>query len=243
MRKLILSLNLIFSVLWVDAQNITGTLVDEDSKPISFANVVLLSSKDSSFVQGTITNEQGNFEMADINGDKLLKISCLGYMSIIETYTHFPVIIRMKENSEQLEEVVVKGNRPAYKLTGEGLQTNVQGTILSKADTAEDVLMYIPGLQKKENGYEVFGKGQPVIYINGKLLRDQSELDQLKSENIKNVELITNPSAKYSAAVKAVIKITTFNVNGEGFSFNIRSSYSQAKKNRIYRTDKLELQI
>lgn len=230
MRKLILSLNLIFSVLWVDAQNITGTLVDEDSKPISFANVVLLSSKDSSFVQGTITNEQGNFEMADINGDKLLKISCLGYMSIIETYTHFPVIIRMKENSEQLEEVVVKGNRPAYKLTGEGLQTNVQGTILSKAGTAEDVLMYIPGLQKKENGYEVFGKGQPVIYINGKLLRDQSELDQLKSENIKNVELITNPSAKYSAAVKAVIKITTFNVNGEGFSFNIRSSYSQAKK-------------
>lgn len=48
-----------------------------------------------------------------------------------------------------LGEVVVKGNRPSYKLTAEGLQTHVQGTVLSKMGTAEDVLKHIPGLQKK----------------------------------------------------------------------------------------------
>ena len=91
-----------------------------------------------------------------------------------------------------LGEVVVKGNRPSYKLTSEGLQTHVQGTVLSIMGTAEDVLKHIPGLQKKNDVYEVFGKGSPIIYVNGRLLRDLSELDQLKSEDIKNVELITS---------------------------------------------------
>lgn len=46
----------------------------------------------------------------------------------------------------------------------------------------------------------------PIIYVNGRLLRDLSELDQLKSEDIKNVELITSPGARYDASVKAVIR-------------------------------------
>lgn len=46
--------------------------------------------------------------------------------------------------------------------------------------TAEDVLKHIPGLQKKNDAYEVFGKGSPIIYVNGRLLRDLSELDQLE---------------------------------------------------------------
>ncbi len=110
----------------------------------------------------------------------------------------------MHEDVNLLGEVVVKGNRPSYKLTAEGLQTHVQGTVLSKMGTAEDVLKHIPGLQKKNDAYEVFGKGSPIIYVNGRLLRDLSELDQLKSEDIKNVELITSPGARYDASVKAV---------------------------------------
>ena len=81
----------------------------------------------------------------------------------------------------------------------------MQGTVLSKMGTAEDVLKHIPGLQKKNDAYEVFGKGSPIIYVNGRLLRDLSELDQLKSEDIKNVELITS-RARYDASVKAVIR-------------------------------------
>ena len=67
-------------------------------------------------------------------------------------------------------------------------------------------MKHIPGLQKKNDVYEVFGKGSPIIYVNGRLLRDLSELDQLKSEDIKNVELITSPGARYDASVKAVIR-------------------------------------
>ncbi len=161
MRTLILLLGLLLNSIVIDAQSVSGLLVDEKGNPVSFANVVLLSSKDSSFVQ----------------------VNLLG-------------------------EVVVKGNRPSYKLTAEGLQTHVQGTVLSKMGTAEDVLKHIPGLQKKNDAYEVFGKGSPIIYVNGRLLRDLSELDQLKSEDIKNVELITSPGARYDASVKAVNEST-----------------------------------
>ena len=61
MRKVILLLGLVLQVIIVDAQSVSGSLVDEKGNPVSFANVVLLSSKDSSFVQGTISNEQGIF--------------------------------------------------------------------------------------------------------------------------------------------------------------------------------------
>lgn len=206
MRKVILLLGLVLQVIIVDAQSVSGSLVDEKGNPVSFANVVLLSSKDSSFVQGTISNEQGIFSINQTSGNNILRISCLGFIPMTKAYAQFPVTIVMHEDVNLLGEVVVKGNRPSYKLTAEGLQTHVQGTVLSKMGTAEDVLKHIPGLQKKNDAYEVFGKGSPIIYVNGRLLRDLSELDQLKSEDIKNVELITSPGARYDASVKAVIR-------------------------------------
>lgn len=248
MRKVILLLGLLLNVIIVSAQNISGTLVGEDGAPISFANVVLLSSRDSAFVQGTISNEQGAFSIAEAGGNNILRISCLGFVTVTQAYTRYPVTIVMHEDANMMEEVVVNGHRPAYKLTSEGLQTNVQGTVLSKMGTADDVLKHIPGLQKKNGGYEVFGKGSPIIYVNGRLLRDLSELDQLKSEDIKNVELITSPGVKYDATVKAVVKITTKPIKGEGFGFDVRSGYNQweyagfvEQLNWNYRRNKLDI--
>ena len=248
MRTLILLLGLLLNVIIVKAQGISGSLVDEKGNPVSFANVVLLSSKDSSFVQGTISNEQGIFSIDQTSGNNILRISCLGFIPVTKAYTQSPLTIVMHEDINLLGEVVVKGNRPSYKLTTEGLQTNVQGTVLSKMGTAEDVLKHIPGLQKKNDAYEVFGKGSPIIYVNGRLLRDLSELDQLKSEDIKNVELITSPGARYDASVKAVVKITTRPIKGEGFGFDVRSSYNQweyagfvEQLNWNYRHNKLDV--
>lgn len=248
MRKLILLLGLVLQVIIVDAQSVSGSLVDEKGNPVSFANVVLLSSKDSSFVQGTISNEQGIFSIDQTSGNNILRISCLGFIPVTKAYAQFPVTIVMHEDVNLLGEVVVKGNRPSYKLTAEGLQTHVQGTVLSKMGTAEDVLKHIPGLQKKNDAYEVFGKGSPIIYVNGRLLRDLSELDQLKSEDIKNVELITSPGARYDASVKAVVKITTRPIKGERFGFDVRSGYNQweyagfvEQLNWNYRRDKLDV--
>ena len=95
--------------------------------------------------------------------------------------------------SKELGEVVVKAHLPQYKKTHEGLLTNVAGTVLGKMGTAEDVLKHVPSIVKKKDGYEVVGKGTPIIYINNKQVRDSRELQRLKSDAIKNVEIITSP--------------------------------------------------
>ena len=127
--------------------------------------------------------------------------------------------------SKELGEVVVKAHLPQYKKTHEGLLTNVAGTVLSKMGTAEDVLKHVPSIVKKKDGYEVVGKGTPIIYINGRKMQDFSELDNIKSSDIKSVEVIQNPGAAYDASVNAVIKIKTIKKKGEGFGFDTRSVY------------------
>lgn len=127
--------------------------------------------------------------------------------------------------SKELGEVVVKAHLPQYKKTHEGLLTNVTGTVLSKMGTAEDVLKHVPSIVKKKDGYEVVGKGTPIIYINGRKMQDISEVDNIKSSDIKSVEVIQNPGAAYDASVNAVIKIKTIKKKGEGFGFDTRSVY------------------
>ena len=127
--------------------------------------------------------------------------------------------------SKELGEVVVKAHLPQYKKTHEGLLTNVAGTVLGKMGTAEDVLKHVPSIVKKKDGYEVVGKGTPIIYINGRKMQDICELDNIKSSDIKSVEVIQNPGAAYDASVNAVIKIKTIKKKGEGFGFDTRSVY------------------
>ena len=135
--------------------------------------------------------------------------------------------------SKELGEVVVKAHLPQYKKTHEGLLTNVAGTMLSKMGTAEDVLKHVPSIVKKKDGYEVVGKGTPIIYINGRKMQDISELDNIKSSDIKSVEVIQNPGAAYDASVNAVIKIKTIKKKGEGFGFDTRSVYWYNKRDNI----------
>ena len=77
-------------------------------------------------MQGTISNEQGIFSINQTSGNNILRISCLGFIPVTKAYAQFPVTIVMHEDVNLLGEVVVKGNRPSYKLTSEGLQYKEQ---------------------------------------------------------------------------------------------------------------------
>ena len=136
----------------------------------------------------------------------------------------------MYEETNSLDEVVIKANLPKYKLTNDGIRTKVSGTTLSKAGTASDVLRSLPLVKEEDEGFSIFGKGTPSIYVNGRLIRDLTELEKIKSDDIKNVEVITEPGARYDASVSCVIKIKTVSFNGEGWGFSMYSDYFQADK-------------
>ena len=212
------------------AATFTGTVVDEQSQPFAFANVVLLNPVDSAFVAGTMTDAAGAFSLSAQQTSAIVKISYIGYETKCVNATAGNLgTIQLQPEATMLGEVVVKGARPTYKLTTEGIKTDVDGTLLSKVGTATEVLGNLPGVQKKADGIEVFGKGTPVIYINGREMRNKSELDRLKSDEIESVELITNPGAKYKADVESVILIKTKRPQGEGFSFDAEANYYQGK--------------
>lgn len=212
-------------VYQVSGQTITGTLIDDTGQPVAYANVVLLALPDSSFVSGTISDEKGAFALSGEGRGKIVRISSIGYVTIYRSCSVPDLgVIRLASDTQMLGEVVVKGNLPKTRLKGDALVTNIQNSVLSIAGSANDVLAKIPGIQGKDGNFTVFGKGTPVFYINGRLVRDNSELERLHSSDIKSVEVVTNPGAQYDATVKAVVLIRTLKPVGEGLGFNVKTA-------------------
>ena len=232
-KKTIITALLAFVTLTGQAQKITGRVIDEQSQPMPFANVVLLNRTDSVFITGTVTKDDGTFTIETEKQDGLLKVTSVGY---IETYIDARQgnvgVIVMQPDTQMLGEVVVKGHVPQFQMGNEGLVTNVENTLLSQLGTACDVLKHVPGIIAKDNQYEVFGKRTPIIYINGRKMRNLRELEQLKSTDIKNIELITNPGAKYDATVGAIVKIQTVRKAGDGFSIDTWGRWQQSRKDK-----------
>lgn len=213
----------------LSAQSVSGKLVDENSHPLPYANVVLLSLPDSAFVSGTVSGEDGTFTLEATSENRIVKISSIGYRTVFKPISPANIgVVRLVSDAQMLGEVVVKGNLPVTRMKGDAMVTSVENSVLSKVGSANDVLTKIPGITKKQDAFEVFGKGTPLIYINGRKLHDLSELEQLNSDDIKSVEVIRNPGSRYDATVKAVVRIQTVKRQGAGFGFNLRSSYYQS---------------
>ncbi len=211
--------------LFAASEPITGTVVDESGSPLDFANITLLTLNDSTIVDGTVTDADGKFSVTDSNNYCVLRIFVIGYEETIITNPHGNLgLIRLTPDSYELGEIVVKGSRPVAKLKTDGLQVEISGTYLANTGTALDVLGKMPFVAKTGSQLEVLGKGTPIVYINGRQVRDQSELDQLSSSDIKSVDVVTSPGARYDSSVNAVIRITTIVPVGEGFSFNDRTT-------------------
>ena len=249
MKRLVLFSVMCLVAIASIAQGISGRVIDEQSQPMPFANVVLVNRSDSAFVAGAVTKDDGTFSIATDRNDGLLKVTSVGYIiRYIDARQGNMGDIQMQPDTQMLGEVVVKGSRPLIKMKDDALVTTVEGSYLSKTGTAGDVLGKIPGVISNHGSVEVIGRGTPLIYINGRQMRNQSELDQLSSDQIKDVEVVMTPGAKYDATVKAVIRIKTIRPVGEGFSFNSRTVagvnhyvYGLEELNMNYRTGGLDI--
>ena len=198
---------------------LSGRVIDEQGLPVEFANVTLLSTNDSTFINGGVSNRNGDFVIPCRPGRMLLRVSYVGYKTEYQ-YCNVGDIgaIRLKRDAIALQNVVVKGEIPQYKMTPGGMTVEVQHSILHDVGTADDLLSLLPLVQSRNGKFEVMAKGEPEIYINNKKVRDANELKRLKSIDVKNVEIITAPGAKYNAEVNAVIRIKTLKPQGDGFS-------------------------
>ena len=104
------------------------------------------------------------------------------------------------------------------------METIVEGSRLERAGTGEDLLSKIPGISVKDGKVSVFGGGNVTeVYINGRLVRNDTDLCRLESADVRSVELVRNPGARYKASAWSVIRIFTKKNKDEGFSLDNRA--------------------
>ena len=195
--------------------SLIGKVIDEKGKAVEFASVALLNKTDSTIVKGSIADSSGVFQFDSIiKGSYYLQITAVGFdffygesFTIDSSAQEYSRIIKLKESSKVLDMVVVRGQRAVFERQLGKLIVNVNSGAFKTAKNAIDVLGKSPSITIGRNG-ELTVKGQfsPTIFIDDK----KSSLDELKTitpEEIDQIEIIANPSAKYDGESRAVINI------------------------------------
>lgn len=132
--------------------------------------------------------------------------------------------------TQELQEIVVKAQQPATKLVGSTLVTTIPGSNLADLGNALDVLAQLPMIKVEDNAVSVIGKSNIEVYIDGRPMRDNQELLQILSSNVKKVELLMAPGAAYSSSTGAVLKITTKRNFIQGLSMTDQFQINRRRK-------------
>lgn len=207
----------------VYAQQLNGFVKNVEGEPVSYATVALLEESDSLFLYGAVTGEDGSFHFDCSSSGRLLKVTCLGYNpEIVPAADSVTVILTCQP--QQLKDVVVTGHKPTFKMEKGVLVSTIEGTAYSKLGMAADVLRQLPMMSI--DGKSIIGRGTPLIYINGRKMRNASELDRITSDMIKEIKIDMAPGAKYGSGPRAVLHITTNRPAGEGLGGYIGLSES-----------------
>jgi len=189
---------------------ITGIIVDKaTSQPMEFANIAVFNEQDSALVTGTITDEHGKFEIADVNyGDYYLEANFMGFEKLTvpdvelnsDNKNHDVGTIDLSPSTLAIGEVNVVADRAPVEYKLDKKVVNVSQVISATGGTAVDVLENTPSIQVDiEGNVSLRGSSDFTVLIDGRpsVLSGSDALRQIPSSAIENIEIITNPSAKY----------------------------------------------
>ena len=233
---------------------LTGSIEDEQQNPVPFGNVAVHRAADSTLVTGGVSDDEGKFQIPVKSGSYFVKISFLSYqenvitdVTVANTTVNLGVIV-LKENSQVLEEVIVKGEKGSMELQLDKRVFNIQKDMSNVGRNASDILGNLPSVTVDVDGtVSLRGSDDVRILIDGKpsglTSRDPEALRMLQGNLIDRIEVITNPSSRYDAAgevgiINIILKKNqdkgvngTFGANagypaqyGGSYSINVRRS-------------------
>lgn len=260
-KQYVISSFFLFIINFLASQEyvLSGTIVDGNSQPVSYANILLVKAVDSTVYKGTSSNEEGRFLFENIAPDAYeLHISFVGFKDYQATLnlnsSKELLTIVLEESTEILSEVEIIAKRPTLKKESDRLVFNVENTALTEG-SIWDVLKGTPGILMINDEVTVKNSGNIIYLINGKrVYLDDHELQQLLSGTnanaVQSVEVITNPPAKYDASGGAVINIVMSKNLVAGYNGNIYGNYTQGVYPRynlgtghFFKTEKLNVYL
>jgi len=252
MKHINLTLVLLFiSITTFSQLTITGTITDESKNPLPFANIILYDIADENKTKGATSDDNGNFKLENLtSGTYKLEISMLGFET--QTIEEFKLTgdkkfnITLKEESQLLNEVVVKSKRPVIKQTAEKLIVDLEKSEMINTNL-QDVMRKIPGVLVTNNGISIAGNRGVTILINNKTTQYmdvETLLRDFPADNIAKIEVVEQPGAEYEASGSGAIiniilkKNVSLGTNGstnvwigedEGFEYGAGFSISSYK--------------
>ncbi|MDO5980507.1 TonB-dependent receptor domain-containing protein [Flavivirga spongiicola] len=217
---------------------LNGYVKDDNNNPIAHSNILITSLGGSKIANGTSTDEKGYFIIENLKaGDYILKIRFLGFKTYstrveLDRNIHFDTII-LEENLETLDGITVVAKRPTVNRMVDRLVFNVENSTLSN-DNVLDVLKHTPGVLVHDGTITV-KQSTPTVYINDRRVHlSSSEVQQLlegtSATNVKSIEVITNPPAKYEAEGGAVLNIVTNRNIIAGYNGSVFGNYRQGSE-------------
>ena len=240
MKKLFNTLLLLTFTISVFAAEVTGKVIDAGTKkPVDFANVSVLQGSDPAPVKGTVTDEKGEFALELANGTYTLVVSFMGYSEQKRevTVADKPVQVRfaLREDSKVLQDVEVVGQGSSMRFELDKKVFTVDQNIASAGASVSDVLENIPSVEVDQEGNISLRNSEDVeIWINGKPAGLNSEnrgqvLQQMPAGTIEKIELITNPSAKYSPeGTSGIINLVMKKDRAAGFYGSVQAGINYA---------------
>jgi len=233
MKKILVVFAAILPVAIMNAQQISGTVKDEQGKVLASANVTLQKAADSSIVKINAANQSGKYEFNNIApGKYFVAVSFTGhataYSAAFDVNDSNVVVpeIKLEKTATSLAAVTIVSKKPMVEVKADKTILNVEGTINAVGSDGLELLRKSPGvLVDKDDNISLSGKNGVRIYVDGRQSplagKDLADyLRSLNSSSIEAIEIITNPSAKYDAAGNAGIinirlkKNKTFGTNG-----------------------------
>lgn len=236
-KNLILFSILLFTTSSLSAQNkvvaVSGSVKDKtDKTALPFVNIMLKTEKDTAFVTGTMSNEEGRFTLYNIKPNNyLLEISYLGYTIkrqtlFVGTLTEFLEVpsIELEENDRLLREVTVLGKQDEVNNKMDKKVFSVEDNISKSGGSILQAMQNLPGVTVQDGKVQLRGNDKVTVLIDGKQtaltgMGSQSGLDNIPASAIEKIEIINNPSAKYDANGNAGIINIIYKKNKlEGFN-------------------------
>ena len=199
---------------------VKGKILDrQKSEPLGFVNIKVTEQGSNKFAGGGITDAGGNFNVTGLkDGKYTLTLTFMGYKDVTRQFEITPTkrevqfkLLYMAEDAKQLNEVTVTGQRATMKLEVDRKSFDVGQLISNAGQAASDVLDNIPSIEVDNDGnVSLRGNSSVEVWINGKASGLTSDnraqiLQQLPAESIERIEVIDNPSAKFSAEGSAGI--------------------------------------
>lgn len=229
---------------------IFGKITDSNTgKALEYATLGLQRVSDSSILAGVVTNAKGRFQFENVvNGVFVLRISFLGY----NTFTTASILLKQEDNfidlgliklmqqGKKLNQVEIKGEKSDFTIQLDKKTYSVEKNLTNVGGTASEVLQNIPSVSiDMEGKVSLRGSENVTILIDGKAStitggNRQAVLQQLPASAISEVEIITNPSAKYDADGQAgIINIKTKKDKTKGVNGNVQASLGTNDKYNI----------